>query len=180
MGILVVTFVVGYIFSGMLSARRSYSGFPTYGFDFEDLKFSILISAPAIILHELGHKFVALAFGIPAVFHVYWSGLVLAVILKLIGSPFLILAPAYVVTPAEVSALARFLISFAGPGVNLLLWGVSSLMLRKKRMKPLYHLGFALSKRINLFLFIFNMIPIPPLDGFNVFRSLFALITSSF
>ena len=173
-GILIVTAVVGYIFSGMVSFAKQWA----VGFDWEAYKLAVIISAPAVILHELGHKFVALALGVPALFQVYWGGLALAVILKFIGSPFLIIAPAYVVTPAAVSDVARFMISFAGPFMNLVLWGVSALLLRQKKLPHKQQIGLIISKKINFFLFIFNMIPFPPLDGFSVARSLWAIFSS--
>ncbi len=178
-GIAIVTLAVGYIFSGFLPVKRDPFSFHS-GFDFEALKFSILVSAPAVILHEMGHKFVALAFGIPAVFQVYWGGLGLALVLKMIQSPFLIIAPAYVVVPGSVSAIHHFLISFSGPLMNLVLWLGSLYALKNVKLSPRAHLGVALSARMNKFLFIFNLVPIPPLDGFAVFRSLLEIISSFF
>src|SRR3989338_7846704 len=46
---------------------------------------------------------------------------------KMFPSPFLFLAPAYVSIPAGATALQSTLIAFAGPRVNLLLWGISAL-----------------------------------------------------
>ena len=166
--LIILTAVLGYIFSGYIK-RDIYS----QGFSWKDLKFAMIIAAPAVVLHELGHKFVAMALGHSATFFIYWFGLGLALILKLIASPILILAPAFVSIPAGVPALDATLIAFAGPGVNLALFITSILVLKyKKNMKELEMIGWTISKRLNLFLFIFNMIPFPPLDGYHFFSNL--------
>jgi len=173
--LIVITFVLGYIFSGFLPRQRNVLEARGW-FDWEDLKFAAIVAAPAVILHELGHKFVAIAFGLAATFYVFWLGLGLGVILKLVGSPFLFLAPAYVAIPPGATALQSFLIAFAGPGMNLLLWGLSALMLKyRTHASHKEMLGWAVSKKLNLFLFWFNLIPLPPLDGYAVLNGLLAL-----
>ena len=70
-----MTIFVGYIFSDVIPVRReSYDPLVHYKkrFDFEALKFAIMATAPAIILHELAHKFVALSFGLDAVFYAFY------------------------------------------------------------------------------------------------------------
>ena len=68
------------------------------------------------------------------------------------------------------------LVSFAGPAANVLLFLVFCLMFTLSRnhieiitFQQMFFVGAAL----NAFLFIFNMLPIPMLDGWNVFRFLF-------
>jgi len=97
-------------------------------------------------------------------------------VLKLISSPFLFLAPAYVSIPAGATALQSTLIAFAGPGLNLILWGVSGYMLKtKKNMKKNEVIGWAISKKLNIFLFFFNLIPLPPLDGYHVLTGILGM-----
>jgi len=169
--IVILTLVLGYIFSGYIKIPGLYSR----GFNWKSIKFAILVTAPAVILHELGHKFAGLAFGYDAMFSIWWFGLALGVLLRIIGSPFLILAPGYVsVNPS--SSLELSIIAFAGPLINLLLWTSAILILRfKKRLKKKEFLFWHLTKIINMWLFIFNMIPIPPLDGSKVIGGLFGL-----
>ena len=166
--ILVLTVAIGYIFSGYIKIP----GFYSKGFNWEAIKFAIIVSAPAIILHELAHKFIGLAFGYEAMFNIWWFGLALGIFLRVIGSPFLILAPGYVsVNPG--SSMELSLIAFAGPFINLLLFLSALLVLRfKRRLKRKEFLFWHLTKTINLWLFIFNMIPIPPLDGSKVLAGL--------
>jgi|SRR3989344_1066788 len=167
----ILTLAIGYIFSGYIKIPGFYSRF----FSWQSIKFAMLVTAPAIILHELGHKFVGLALGYESMFHIWVPGLLLGIFLRLIGSPFLILAPGYVSVnpnlPMELSMIA-----FAGPLVNLLLFMTAILVLKlKRRLKRKEFLFWHLTKMINIWLFIFNMIPIPPLDGSKVLAGLLGL-----
>lgn len=170
----VLTLALGYIFSGYIRYPVAYP--LTRRQQWQDIKFAALISAPAVVLHELGHKFTAMAFGLPAVFKIFWGGLGLGIFLRLIHSPFLILAPGYVLIPTDTAALPMALIALAGPLVNLALWLGSSHYIRKhKRMKGKTLIALLVTKRINMMLFIFNMIPIPPLDGSKILFGLLEL-----
>lgn len=172
-GIVVVTAVVGYIFSGYL---QLYLGGPGSRLNWQTFRMSLIVAAPSIILHELAHKFVGLAFGLPAMFQVFWEGLGLALILRWINSPILLLAPAYVVVPNALP-IESFFIAFAGPAANLVLWLIPSYYLKQNsKMNKKKLITLAMTKQINKWLFIFNMIPIPPLDGFNVVSSLWRII----
>jgi Zn-dependent protease len=164
---------LAYIFSGFIQRPRDPFEFKKR-FDWKDLWFSAIVAAPAVVFHELGHKFVAMALGYSATFHVYWFGLALGIVLKLISSPLLIIAPAFVSIPAGVPAFQGAVIAFAGPFVNLVLFGVSTLVLKyKKKMSRKEAVGWAISKKLNIFLFFFNMIPLPPLDGYHVLNGIF-------
>ncbi len=172
----ILTIAVGYIFSGFIQAPKSPYEIAKR-FSWDNIKFAAVISAPAIILHEFGHKFVAMAFGLDATFHIWGIGLLIGVVLKAISSPLIFLAPAYVSIPAGATALQSTLIAFAGPGLNLILWGLSSYMLKKrKNMSRKEIIGWAISKKLNLFLFFFNLIPIPPLDGFHVLEGIIGML----
>ena len=168
----IISVILGYIFSGFIQRPRKEFEFGKK-FDWEDIKFAMIIAAPAVILHEFGHKFVAIAFGLNAAFHIFWFGLLLGVIIKLLSFPLLFLAPAYVAIPAGATYLQSGIIAFAGPAVNLLLFGVSWLMLKHRKNMSLHERAiWIISKRLNLLLFAFNLIPIPPLDGYQVLEGL--------
>ena len=108
-------------------------------------------------------------------FNLWIPGLLLGVFLRVIGSPFIILAPGYVsVNPDLPIELA--VIAFTGPFINLLLFLTAIFVLRfKRKLKRKEFLFWHLTKMINLWLFIFNMIPIPPLDGSKVLAGLLGL-----
>ncbi|MFH1064835.1 MAG: hypothetical protein V1729_07150 [Candidatus Woesearchaeota archaeon] len=137
---------------------------------------AIIITAPAIILHELGHKLLAISFGATAVFNAAYFWLGLGMVLKLLNFGFIFFVPAYVsiggvgLTDAQFSAIA-----FAGPFVNLVLFAGARYMLKSKYLYKRYKKYAAvisMTARINLFLFVFNMLPIPGFDGWKVFTGL--------
>ena len=177
-----MTFFVGYIFSGIVPVRREehYDPITHYkrGFDAEGLKFTIMATAPAIILHELMHKFVALGFGLDAVFYASYRGTftlmlgIFAVISKLTGFGFMFFVPGYVGISGNGTHLQFALTAFAGPFVNMVLWLLPWYLLKYKIYKKRHYLLLVLTQRVNMFLFIFNMLPIPGFDGYRVFTGL--------
>ena len=170
---IILTLALGYIFSGFIKTDP-YK--PRKLFDWEDIKFAAIVSTPAVVLHEFGHKFVALAFGLDATFYVWGTGLIIGIILKAINSPFLFLAPAYVAISGSALPYQSALIAFAGPFVNLLIYVVSIFVIKtKKKMSDKELIGWTISKRLNIFLFIFNLIPIGPLDGAQVLNGLMGM-----
>ncbi len=177
--ILIAALATGYIFTGLYPFKLSKKDvLDSYikRFDWSELWFSCLVAAPAIILHEIGHKFVAIALGLNAHFEVFPMGLVIGIVLKLFGSGFILLAPGYVVI-ANASILQGMLTAFAGPFVNLVLWLSGYFVLKySKNMSRKGAIFWSLNKEINKWLFIFNMIPIPPLDGSKVLIPLFRII----
>lgn len=171
---LVLTAVVGFIFTGVfvIKPRTIYDRMHPKKWRWADFKFAIFIAAPAIVLHELGHKFVAMAYGYSATFELFPFGLVLGIFLKLINSPLMILSPGYVSIGTEAFAdpIAYRIIAFAGPAVNLILWLGSLLILKfnyNLSRKQATVLTFV--KILNMMLFLFNMIPLGPFDGQKVF-----------
>lgn len=174
--IIIMTLAIGFIFSDFIR-QAAYSAGIHFKKYMNIISFSILVAAPGIVLHEMGHKFISLILGIPAVFHAAYVWLGIGVLLKLFGSPFVFFVPGYVSHPI-VSPQTGALIAFFGPLMNLLLWLIAYLLLKydsfKKSRK--WRLALEFTKKINMFLFIFNMIPIPPFDGYHVFYGLFKII----
>lgn len=171
--IIIMTLALGFIFSGLFQRRR----FMRRGFDFEGFKFATMVTAPAVVFHELGHKFIALIFGINAVFHAAYFWLLMGVMLKLANFPFIFFIPGYVSYPVGAGThLQNALIALAGPLTNLIIFIIASLLLKKAKNKKQFLLIY-LTKQINLFLFIFNMIPILPFDGghffYNIVKAVF-------
>lgn len=173
--ILLMSAVLGYVFMGYFKVQHS-DPLVAYmqKFDYQSFLFAIAITAPAIILHEFGHKFLALAFGFTATFQAAYLWLGLAVILRAIGSSFIFLVPAYVSWAGDATALQVALVAFAGPAVNGLL-ALGSWMILKLGMLTKWERGLRLTLKINLLLFGFNLIPIPGFDGFHFFRALFSI-----
>ena len=178
--LIIMTFALGYIFMDRFQKPlhddydpiKHFSEPPSY----RNFWFAIAVVAPAIILHEMGHKFVALSYGLEAVFHMSFAGLMIGIVLKLINFGFIVFVPGYVSILGDGTALQSAIIAFAGPGMNLALWIFAALALKYNLLHKKYHPYLALTKNINLFLFVFNLLPIPPFDGYQVFSNLFQTI----
>ena len=174
--ITVMTLVVGFIFSGIFRkpVEEDYDPLKEHSsrFNWKDLQFAILVSVPGIILHEFGHKLVAMSFGLSATFHAQYLWLAIGVGLKLANFPFIFFVPAAVTIYGQASPLLHALIAFAGPGVNLIFWLGALFLMKTKMVKKKYYAAVYLTSRINMFLFIFNMIPFPPFDGYTVFNGI--------
>ena len=165
--LIVMTLAIGFIFKDIIRMPRYVQDPITSGFDIENFKFTCLVIAPAIVLHEMAHKFVALGFGINATFHAHYFGLLLGLFLKFINIGFIFFIPGYVSVPiAGVTPLQHSIIAVAGPLMNLALW-LGSLFILKKHtsLTGKQRLALIITKQINMFLFIFNVIPFPPFDG---------------
>lgn len=139
----------------------------------ENIKLAIMITAPAIIFHELAHKFVALGYGLQATFYASYWGLGIGIFLKLLNTGFIFFIPGYVVHGGASTPLQNAMIAFAGPGLNLVLWiGAWILLKRKEKYSTKTFMILTLTKKINMFLFFFNMIPIGFFDGAGVVEGL--------
>lgn len=179
--LIILVVAIAYILSGYIkSPKKSFRQLRKRTFfDWEDFKFAAIIAVPAILFHELAHKFVAMAFGAAATFKIFTFGILLGIFLRLIMSPFLILAPGYVEIPVEaaITASQMGIIAFAGPFINLILWLVPTFILKTQKGKLKRNTAIFLfyTAFLNMWLFIFNMIPIQPLDGSKI---LYGLISS--
>ena len=139
-----------------------------------------IATATAFVIHEMGHKFVAISRGYVAHFRVWAWGLGITLLSAVVsGGGIVFGAPGAVyIAPAVMGYYSEgvdvdqenMIISLAGPGINLLfavvflteffLFPISGLIVTVSQ------LGFAL----NVGLGSFNMLPIPPLDGSKIFR----------
>jgi Zn-dependent protease len=148
----------------------------------------------AIVLHEISHGWVANAFGDPTardlgrlspnpVRHVDPVGtIILPLVLAIAGAPVFGWAKPVPVVAARMRnpRLHMMLVAIAGPGMNLLLAlaGVFALAAAVAAMPPGSGPGaFLLANLenflvINIFLAVFNMLPMPPFDGGHVVEGL--------
>ena len=95
-------------------------------------------------------------------------------------SPFILFVPGYVSLQGTTTQFASALTALVGPLANLLLFFIAGYILNhRKRLTKKQALALYATKQINLFLFIFNMLPIPPFDGFGVLAGLLSALTSS-
>ncbi len=133
--------------------------------------FAFIAVGIGFLAHELiGHKLIAQRLGLHAEYHMWKLGLFIALLSSLAG--FVFAAPGAVyVSPrvdiwgnqAGVSKKRMGIVSISGPLVNLLLVGI---FYAANIYWPMDL--FALAIFVNLWLALFNMLPIPPLDGSKV------------
>jgi len=142
-------------------------------------------TATGFIIHEMGHKFVAIRRGYVAHFRLWMWGLLLTLFIVVFsGGGIVFGAPGAVyIAPAAMAAYGydstyrprdpeqeNMVISAAGPGINLA-FAVAFLGLFLAAplgsfLSTIAQFGFAL----NVGLGSFNMLPVPPLDGSKIFR----------
>lgn len=134
---------------------------------------SLLTVSLGFVLHELGHRFVARHFGYYAEYRMWLNGLVLAIASSFFGIVFAAPGAVHIHQRADlwgnrghVSKKNEGLISLFGPVVNIIL-AVAFVMLGF--FLPVYKGELLWGYRINVWLALFNMIPLPPLDGSKVF-----------
>lgn len=150
--------------------------------------FQIAVLVFSVVLHEAAHGYMANYLGDPTarllgrltlnpLKHIDPMGSVfLPLILKLTGSPILI-GYAKPVPYNPYNLRGRFgeaLVAFAGPGTNILLALVFGLAIRffGSALSPALVTAFAVIVFLNMLLALFNLIPIPPLDGSKILSEL--------
>lgn len=126
---------------------------------------SLALVTISFLFHELGHKFTAQKFGLWSEYRMYPTGLALALIMSLFG--FLFAAPGAVCIAGNMTRESNGKVSIAGPSVNILFAAIgligSIIMNGTWLVVPFYLLA-----SLNAFLAVFNLIPIPPLDGSKI------------
>ncbi|MFA5651927.1 MAG: site-2 protease family protein [Candidatus Paceibacterota bacterium] len=154
--------------------------------------FQILILIFSVIIHEISHGFIALCFGdktalyegrltLNPVKHLDWLGsVILPLVLYITNAGFMIgWAKPVPYNPYNLKNrnIAEPLISLAGPVSNLLVATIFGLIIRgisyfglisSAPMTNLINI-FGFVVLINISLAVFNLLPIPPLDGSKIF-----------
>lgn len=136
----------------------------------------------SIVLHELGHALAATWEGDETprirghltwnpVVHMGWTSIVLAAVIGI----------AWGQTPVSPSRFRHrrwgdVIVSAAGPAVNLFLaiFAAAFIHLSREAM-PEIHQFWRIVAVLNVALFMLNMIPVPPLDGFTVADGMFRM-----
>ncbi len=130
------------------------------------LAVSLVAVGPGFVLHELSHKFTARRYGHWAEFRMWPMGLLLALVTSLFGIIFAAPGATYI-SGVGITKEQNGRISLAGPLTNVAVALVFSPLLFIFSSGPLYTLG-VYGVYINLFLAVFNLIPVMPLDGAKV------------
>ncbi|MBM3251772.1 MAG: site-2 protease family protein [Candidatus Omnitrophica bacterium] len=148
-----------------------------------DFILSLIILFVSIIIHEISHGWVANKLGDPTarysgrltlnpLAHIDPFGtIILPLLLIVMGSPFLFgYAKPVPINFYNLKNPKRDMIwvGLSGPISNILLAVVSSLIIRAVSLPQFFYEIVAFGVWINLILAVFNLIPIPPLDGSRV------------
>ena len=163
---------------------QNFLGLFTGGGSLEIVVAGFIATATGFIIHEMGHKFVAIRHGYVAHFRLWMWGLLLTLFIVVFsGGGVVFGAPGAVyIAPAAAAYYGydatyrprdpeqeNMIISAAGPGINLA-FAVAFLSLFL--VAPVGFLGTIgfFGFELNVGLGSFNMIPVPPLDGSKIFR----------
>jgi Zn-dependent protease len=158
-----------------------------------DLIFSLVILIISVILHEVAHGYMADWLGDPTarlqgrltlnpLSHIDPMGsIILPALLVFTHSPMLIgYAKPVPYNPYNLAGkYDEGLVAFAGPGTNIALALIFGLTIRfaGASLSPSLVGAFAIITYVNLALALFNLIPLPPLDGSKVLGALFEAIS---
>jgi len=175
--IVIMAFAIGYIFSDFFKREPSEGYDPLTYFQrsslFENIKYAAMIAAPAVVFHELAHKFVAMGFGAQATLHAPYFWYAIVILLKMMRFPLIFFVGGFV-SHTALSALPSALVSIAGPATNFLIWAGILLTIKLNLVDRKYYKILVPMAKINLLLGIFNMLPLPGFDGYWFFKYLFS------
>lgn len=160
-----------------------------------DLIFGIIVLIFSVVLHEVAHGYMANWLGDPTarlqgrltlnpVSHIDPLGSIILPGLLLMTSSPLLIGYAKPVPYNPYNLRGRYgegLVAFAGPGTNILLALIFGLLIRfaGPQLGPDLVGAFAIIAYVNMLLALFNLIPIPPLDGSKVLSTLLGMVSPS-
>ncbi|MDD5340292.1 MAG: site-2 protease family protein [Candidatus ainarchaeum sp.] len=172
MQIIISVIAISFAFSLVFAGLGGMLSYPKEFLVFTAL--SLVTVGSGFILHEMGHKLVAMYYGATAAFRMWTNGLLFMLLTSAFGV--LIAAPGAVyIYSKTITRRQNGIISVVGPMVNLALVGF---FMGLAALTPVViHLSFipgalnvwAFGAKLNLILALFNMIPVFPLDGSKVF-----------
>lgn len=157
-------------------------------FDIQSVVMFLLAFTVAVTFHEFGHAFAAVALGddgpkragrltLNPIDHLDPLGTLILVVTAVEGLPFGWGKP--VMTNPNLYKNPRtgdIIVSVAGPFMNLVLAVIFAVIIRTgyfglPPISPFYAL-IDIALEVNIVLFLFNLIPIPPLDGSHILTDL--------
>lgn len=128
------------------------------------------------IFHELGHKISAMHYGYWAEYRMWVYGLVIALISSFFGFIFAAPGAVYIYGP-NMSDRENGIISLAGPAINIVItiifmivFSLIGTSMYTSNTYMIIGLICFIGAKINSFLALFNLLPIPTLDGSKVLK----------
>lgn len=158
-----------------------------------DLVFGIVVLVFSVVLHEAAHGYMANWLGDPTarlqgrltlnpIRHIDPLGsIILPGLLLVTHAPILIgYAKPVPYNPYNLrGTYGEGLVAFAGPGTNMLIALIFGLMMRAAapQLGPDMLAAFGTIVFVNIMLALFNLIPVPPLDGSKVLETLLSMVS---
>lgn len=155
-----------------------------FAFDLTQLPYVIVVLLIAFTVHEFSHAYVAYKFGDPTAKNQGRVTLNPMQHLDPVGTIMILLFGFGWARPVPVNRynfkhprLAGVLVSFAGPFSNLLVvilgyviyYGLKAALIEIPfYIEPFFDMLF----QLNLVLFLFNLLPVPPLDGYRIIEDI--------
>ncbi len=133
--------------------------------------YMIFINSIAVLLgfviHELAHRWTARRYGCIAFYRAWYPGLLIALLIAIatMGN-FVFIAPgAVMIFSPWLSPSLEALIALSGPYANIAIAIISMILVVITN-----RIEMQIITNINIWLAFFNLLPIPPLDGYKALR----------
>lgn len=162
--LIISVLVIALIFSYSINNRNIQAAL-------NQLPFFLVVVVVAFLFHELAHRFVARKFGCVAIYKIWSEGLLFSLVFSLITGAIILAPGAVIIYPymfgrfgyrrTHLSESESGLISIAGPVTNLFFAAFFRLFTGDL---------FGFLSFVNAWLALFNLLPVPPLDGSKVMR----------
>ena len=165
--IIISILVLGFVFS--------YNMWDTFNKGITSFIIAIFAIGIGFIVHEMAHRFVARRYECKAEYVIWPAGILLAILTTIFsGGSFIFAAPGFVMISTAYATRLGFRyvslskeemgkIAFAGPFSSIFLAMIFKLLV------PISKTIFSYAISINLWISIFNLLPVPPLDGSRIF-----------
>ncbi len=171
----------GVTFSNILDLFNGIQG------SFEVILAGFIATATGFIIHEMGHKYIAIRRGYIAHFRIWVWGIAFTILTIIVsGGSFIFGAPGavYIIPASKTYYFGNYysnhktvdpykdnmIISAMGPAINLAFALFFLALFNFSPLNSFIEVVGALGFGLNVGLGSFNMIPIPPMDGSKIFK----------